>query len=373
MGGGSTGDQGGSNNSGVCKNPLLPSLGRSVRCGVRTPPFDLEKKDVAESVSVGVYPAISGRSGSPRIIPENEAKATEGGMKLSIITVNLNNEIGLEKTLKSVFEKQGGFSNFEQIVVDGGSTDDSVAVIKKYADQIVFWVSEPDGGIYNAMNKGVSKATGEYLLFLNSGDWLSDDVLGRAVPLLNGTDIVYGDQIVHENGKFSVWIIPGEAELTETFFARDTLSHPSSFIKATLLGVLRYDEHYSIIADQVFFYHALMRGSTFKKIDLKFSVFDRGGVSTRPATAALHLAERERFMAEAFGIKAVPFIRDSVLLTHILGAPPEFTPLKKESIQVLRRWVGLFYFLDRTSVLKWIPQAVAAFMNWVEHRPSKIK
>lgn len=89
--------------------------------------------------------------------------------KLSIITVNLNDYKGLEKTLKSVWENQS-FSDFEHIVIDGASTDGSVDVIKRYANKLAYWVSEPDSGIYNAMNKGILKAKGDYLLFLNGRD-----------------------------------------------------------------------------------------------------------------------------------------------------------------------------------------------------------
>jgi glycosyltransferase involved in cell wall biosynthesis len=89
-------------------------------------------------------------------------------MKLSVITINYNNAIGLRKTIESVVNQT--FRDYEYIIIDGGSTDGSVDVIKEYADKIDYWVSEPDKGIYNAMNKGVAAAHGEYTNFLNSGD-----------------------------------------------------------------------------------------------------------------------------------------------------------------------------------------------------------
>ena len=98
-------------------------------------------------------------------------------MKLSIITINRNNAEGLRKTMESVLSQT--YRDMEYIVVDGASTDQSVNVIKECVNQLknedrrmkLDWMSEPDTGIYNAMNKGIKKATGEYLLFLNSGDW----------------------------------------------------------------------------------------------------------------------------------------------------------------------------------------------------------
>ena len=93
--------------------------------------------------------------------------------KLSIITVNLNNREGLRKTAESVVSQT--YKDYEWIVIDGGSTDGSKELIEQYAEHISYWVSEPDKGIYNAMNKGIRQAHGEYFLFLNSGDSLCDD------------------------------------------------------------------------------------------------------------------------------------------------------------------------------------------------------
>ena len=90
--------------------------------------------------------------------------------KLSIITINYNNLEGLKRTVESVINQTS--KEFEYIVIDGGSNDGSGAYIESKSEHIDYWVSEPDKGIYNAMNKGIAKASGEYLLFLNSGDHL---------------------------------------------------------------------------------------------------------------------------------------------------------------------------------------------------------
>ena len=96
--------------------------------------------------------------------------------KLSIITVNLNKAKGLQKTIESVIFQT--FTDYEYIIIDGGSTDGSKQIIEQYADKITYWVSEPDSGIYNGMNKGIKVAKGEYCLFLNSEDYLlSNEIL----------------------------------------------------------------------------------------------------------------------------------------------------------------------------------------------------
>ena len=87
---------------------------------------------------------------------------------ISIITINFNDKIGLQRTFDSVFAQD--FNDFEYIVIDGGSNDGSKELIEENTDKISYWISEPDKGIYNAMNKGIKVANGEYLLFLNSGD-----------------------------------------------------------------------------------------------------------------------------------------------------------------------------------------------------------
>ena len=118
--------------------------------------------------------------------------------KISVITINLNNAEGLRRTLDSVFRQST--HDFELVVVDGASTDGSVELIHTHADRIDRWVSEPDGGIYNAMNKAVAMATGEYVIFMNSGDtFYEDDVLARVIPQLKGKDIYVGD--LHRPGK----------------------------------------------------------------------------------------------------------------------------------------------------------------------------
>ncbi|NJO90458.1 MAG: glycosyltransferase [Chloroflexia bacterium] len=115
-------------------------------------------------------------------------------LKLSIITINLNNARGLEKTIKSVVNQT--YSNVEYIVVDGGSIDNSVNIIKSYEKSIEFWISEKDNGIFHAMNKGIEKATGDYLLFLNSGDCLfSTTVIEKVFGNKQNKDLLYGRQL----------------------------------------------------------------------------------------------------------------------------------------------------------------------------------
>ena len=119
---------------------------------------------------------------------------------ITIITINFNNQNGLQKTMDSVFRQTN--KDFQYIVIDGGSSDGSKELIERNQSKINHWVSEPDNGIYHAMNKGIEKATGEYLLFLNSGDELINElVVEKVTPLLHTEDIISGNLIVDEDSE----------------------------------------------------------------------------------------------------------------------------------------------------------------------------
>jgi glycosyltransferase involved in cell wall biosynthesis len=149
-------------------------------------------------------------------------------IKLSIISININNKNGLRKTIESVVNQN--FTNFEYIVIDGGSSDGSVEIIKEFEDKISYWISEPDKGIYNAMNKGIQVAKGEYLLFLNSGDWLVDEVkLSDVIENLNVFDLIIYDLFFVEEHNQSRKKHP--VDITLSYIIEKTISHPSTFIK----------------------------------------------------------------------------------------------------------------------------------------------
>ena len=200
-------------------------------------------------------------------------------MKLSIITVNLNNADGLRKTIASVVFQT--FTDFEYIVIDGGSTDGSVDIIKQYADKITYWVSEQDKGIYNAMNKGILKAKGEYCLFLNSGDYFfSRDSISKLI-IENNEDysIIYGNILVKEKDKDFVKSYPDVLKFS--YFLYDTLPHPASLIRKSLLYPDLYNEKFEICSDWEFFILAICKyNCTYKHVNQVISVFYNNGISS---------------------------------------------------------------------------------------------
>lgn len=175
-------------------------------------------------------------------------------MKLSIITINYNNVQGLEETINSVINQ--AYTDYEYIIIDGGSNDKSVDIIKKYIDKIDFWVSEPDKGIYNAMNKGISHAHGEYCIFMNSGDcFYSQDSIRSIFKKDYQQDIITGDTVEKKSNKR--WFnMPKEMSFLHLF--RDNISHQSSFIKTSFLKEMPYNEKLKIVADWEFFIKAII-------------------------------------------------------------------------------------------------------------------
>nr|WP_121269738.1 glycosyltransferase family 2 protein [Pedobacter schmidteae] len=219
--------------------------------------------------------------------------------KVSIITVNYNNKAGLDKTIQSVTSQS--YPNIEYIVIDGGSDDGSKAVLTKYNDKLAYAVSEPDKGIYNAMNKGIKVATGEYLLFLNSGDNLIDDqVIEKAVQYGLAEDLVYGD-LVYVNGEiYTDWI--AEDELTFDSFYEHTIPHPSTFIKRSLFETVGlYNEQLKIVSDWEFFLLATCRyNCSYKHINLPITHFYMDGISADPMNYESLLAERAAVLKRHF-------------------------------------------------------------------------
>ena len=223
--------------------------------------------------------------------------------KLSIITINYNNLEGLKRTLESVINQT--WQEFEYIVIDGGSTDGSAAFIESQSENIEYWVSEPDKGIYNAMNKGIAKASGEYLLFLNSGDVLYNDnvLLETKKSLLLDMDIVYGDLwIVGKQGKGFRNRYPDFIDFP--FLKQTSLGHPSTFIKKELFytyGLYRTD--LKIISDWAFFVKVLCKHKVSHcKIDHIIATFYEGGLSTSTVYHKQHIEERKKVLLEMFDL-----------------------------------------------------------------------
>ncbi len=213
-------------------------------------------------------------------------------MKLSIITVNFNDAQGLERTINSVIAQT--FHDYEFIIIDGGSTDGSVDIIKKYESHVNFWVSEPDGGIYQGMNKGLRQAKGEYVNFMNGGDsYHSPDVLEVIFSINTNADIITGSHAgsPHPN--------VGKGGVTMYSLYTGAVDHQASFIRRELALRHPYDEKYRIVSDWKFFIEALIFDNcSFYYTDVIVVDVDANGVSN--TNKQLDRQERESVLKELF-------------------------------------------------------------------------
>ncbi len=217
---------------------------------------------------------------------------------LSIITINYNNLDGLKRTVRSVLDQS--YTNYEYIIVDGDSTDGSKEFISENTDHFRCWVSESDNGIYNAMNKGIDMAQGQYFLFLNSGDTLNGkDALNEFIGHKEfGGDIVYGDYKFDNGHKVYA------DHLTPYYFVRTSLPHQSTLFKRRVFDIMgKYDESYRIISDRVFFTASyLSEKFEFRHIRYPLVHFDLKGLSNDMEYRNQKLAEDDRMFRELFGI-----------------------------------------------------------------------
>lgn len=288
-------------------------------------------------------------------------------MKLSIVTINYNNAEGLRKTLASVAAQT--YQNIEHIIIDGGSTDGSVDVIKEYVNNVegvnelrnegihVVWSSEPDKGIYNAMNKGIKKATGEYVWILNSGDCVASvDTIERMmnviagaiknIPLLMGNILHVcsdGRKKCEKERQSDSVMIPQPVDASMFTFYRGTIPHDAAFVRKDLFEKYGlFDETMQICADWKLYLNMIALGDVVPMyVDIDVVLFDMSGVSN--TNNELRLAERKMYLEQV--------LPASVLKDYDAFAKPirQYQRLKKHHL-----W-GFVTFIERVlfKLEKW--------------------
>lgn len=242
-------------------------------------------------------------------------------MKISIVTINYNNLEGLKRTAQSVISQT--WREFEWILIDGKSSDGSKEFIQNLAtdslNNISYWCSEPDNGIYNAMNKGITKAKGTYLLFLNSGDELYDSFVIESVKdYLYDADIIVGDCwaiSVTGIGRFN----PQPETLSIDILYNGSLCHPASFIKSDILKPKGYREDLRIVSDWEFFLKSLIfEDKSYRHVPFKICKFYEDGISQDKMKSNI---ERKSVISEYF---------PALLQDSIFGGTPLYKSLRLE-------------------------------------------
>jgi len=220
--------------------------------------------------------------------------------KISIITINYNNKKGLEKTIQSVVCQTE--IDYEFIVIDGGSTDGSKELLESYLEKLDYWVSEPDVGVYNAMNKGIKAATGDFVIFMNSGDSFYDaSVLEKVSPLLvDDFDIYYGDNYKIKPHSKRKKTYP--EKLSFSFFYSSCINHQSTFIRRQLFfDYFLYNETFKIISDWEFFIYTIcVENRPYKYLKITICNYDFTGISSTKEHRAIIELEKQAVFDKYF-------------------------------------------------------------------------
>jgi glycosyltransferase involved in cell wall biosynthesis len=218
-----------------------------------------------------------GKSGGKRCKGHTK-KPSPGKPLVSIVTVVLNDRTGLQKTIESVLNQT--YDNIEYLVIDGGSTDGTTELLKTYDDRIDYWISEPDQGISDGFNKGISLATGEIVGIINAADWYEDDAVRIIVDefLSSGTDIVHGTMQFWD-GERKGDFVSANADL---IYREMTLNHPASFVRRACydkIGSFRTD--FLLAMDYEWFLRARIRGLRFVFVESCLANMMKNGVSDK--------------------------------------------------------------------------------------------
>jgi len=218
-------------------------------------------------------------------------------MKLSIITICKNESSSIAQTLDSVAHQS--FDDFEHLIFDGGSTDGTQKILESHIHPRMKIYSESDTGIYDGMNKGIKASCGEYLLFLNGGDFLAaDDVLKMVASGFDGTQII-GCDIDHiGSGRKN-----SPSKLSMKFLIKDSPNHPATFIHRSCFDKLGpYDLLFRIAGDYDFFLRCKKADFSYKRMNILLTRFQSGGISDNPANFETIHQERKNSFIKNFGL-----------------------------------------------------------------------
>lgn len=231
-------------------------------------------------------------------------------MKLSIITINYNNKDGLRKTIDSVIGQT--WRDFEWIIIDGGSTDGSKELIEKNQEHFSYWCSEPDKGIYHAMNKGIAMAQGDYLNFMNSGDCYYEPCTLENVFFISKSeiDIFYGD--AYRISSMNKYIFTYPQKLTLHYILKDGLCHQATFIRTSLLKDNGYREDLKLISDWHKFIELFRQGKSFLHTGTIVVKYDLSGISSN--SHDMLTKERRIIFDDLFGKENRTLIAESIAL-----------------------------------------------------------
>jgi glycosyltransferase involved in cell wall biosynthesis len=269
--------------------------------------------------------------------------------KISVVTINYNDRNGLNKTILSVLQQST--KNFEYIVIDGKSTDGSKNLLDDYKDQISYFVSENDNGIYHAMNKGIKAATGEFIIFMNSGDVFYDETILAKIllELQNGDEIVYGDIMIKSAVSENTSVQVHPEKLTFRYFYERTICQQACIIKKSLFEkIFCFNEEYKIVSDWEFLIVAIFKKNiSYRKVHHVLAIFDSSGVSTTENMRKIATQEREKSLEKYF-----PLYKDDYKKLTSYSSKRSQQLLEIQESKFFRKLVSILF----TVILIFIPK-----------------
>ena len=273
------------------------------------------------------------REGGWRLTGARPETTTDSPL-ISVITAVFNGAEHIEETIRAVLEQT--YSPVEHIIVDGGSTDGTLAILEKYTDQLAYWVSEPDKGIYDAMNRGVDLVTDpeSYVLFANSDDSLySPEALERVISQSSGEDLVYGKMVLTD-GDIS-GVAGRRVELDD--LAVQTLCHPATFVRRRVFDqVGKFDTSYRIAADYDHIVRCFSAPVSTRFVDVIVAKMRMGGVSED--RFLLSCRERKAVIRKRFPL--VPRLR-GILQVNLYDIPRNTARRMIDRAGLLGHWRAL--------------------------------
>ena len=198
-----------------------------------------------------------------------------GKYTFSVVTVSFNCAGLIAKTIESVLRQD--YASLEYIVIDGGSTDGTAEIIREYQDRLAYWCSEPDGGIYQGMNKGIQQAQGDWIIFMNAGDTFADDhVLTQIASYADKErcDILYGDIFTTKDEELRLKTASSPCNKQRMYFC-----HQAAFVKTSILKATPFNTKFKMSADLFFFKHCRLLGYHFLHVPVTVAVYDSRGIS----------------------------------------------------------------------------------------------
>lgn len=297
---------------------------------------------------------------------------------VSIITVSYNCAEKIEKTIQSVLKLS--YRPIEYIVIDGGSTDGTKEIIEKYESYLSYWVSEPDQGIYDAMNKGLSISSGELIGFMNAGDTYVEDSVDNVIKVYNETqaDILYGnskivyrDHIINKNYANSK---------LRNYLRYNLFIHQAIFVKGVICRNNPFNLRYKILSDYHFFIHRFYEGAKFAYVDSDICYFEAGGISgTNPYRCMLEKRNILKELVEEMphiNQKDIEKMKDTILYelcqNHILCIPDYWMWLLEYTETLKRKYGKIILYAAGELLNKTLSYVKIDAEYIVDRNPTKV-